>query len=135
MNSSPPGSCPWDSPGENTGVGCRALLQGVFPTQGLNPHLLCLLHWHHLGSPLNTRGTANAVLRPSYPLLFPFPFAFNRQSFNDASQRDKAVDHTGRGAIELGVWQQVKCVRKYELYLKKPSSRFNEVLKTEAEIS
>ena len=22
-----------------------ALLQGIFPTQGLNPHLLCLLHW------------------------------------------------------------------------------------------
>ena len=32
--------CPWDSPGKNTGVGCHALLQGIFPTQGLNPHLL-----------------------------------------------------------------------------------------------
>ena len=29
--------CPWDSPGKNTGVGCHALLQGIFPTQGLNP--------------------------------------------------------------------------------------------------
>ena len=37
--------CPWDSPDKNTGVGCHALLQGIFPTQGLNPHLLCLLHW------------------------------------------------------------------------------------------
>ena len=45
------------------------------------------------------------------------------------------MDDTGRGAIELGVWQHVECVRKYELYLKKPSSCFNEVLKTEAEIS
>ena len=26
--------CPWDSPDKNTGVGCRALLQGIFPTQG-----------------------------------------------------------------------------------------------------
>ena len=34
-------SCPWDFPGENTGVGCHALLQGIFPTQGLNPHHLC----------------------------------------------------------------------------------------------
>ena len=25
--------------------GCRALLQGIFPTQGLNPHLSRLLHW------------------------------------------------------------------------------------------
>ena len=25
---------PWDSPGKNTGVGCHALLQGIFPNQG-----------------------------------------------------------------------------------------------------
>ena len=51
--------CPWNFPGKNTGVGCRALLQGIFQTQGLNPGLLYLLHWQvdslplsHLGSPL-----------------------------------------------------------------------------------
>ena len=37
--------CPWDSSGKNTGVGCHALLQGIFLTQGSNLHLLCLLHW------------------------------------------------------------------------------------------
>ena len=26
-------------------MGCHFLLQGIFLTQGLNPHLLCLLHW------------------------------------------------------------------------------------------
>ena len=31
---------PWNSPGQNTGVGCHALLQGIFPTQGLNPSFL-----------------------------------------------------------------------------------------------
>ena len=36
--------CPWDSPGKNTGVSCHARLQGIFPTQGSNPHLW-LLHW------------------------------------------------------------------------------------------
>ena len=35
----------WGTPGKNTGVRCRALLQGIFLTQGLNLHLLCLLHW------------------------------------------------------------------------------------------
>ena len=35
--------CPWDSPGKSTEVGCHALLQGIFPTQGSNSHLLCLL--------------------------------------------------------------------------------------------
>ena len=33
--------CSWDSPGKNTGVVCHALLQGIFPTQGLNLSLLC----------------------------------------------------------------------------------------------
>ena len=27
---------PWDSPGQNTGVGCHALLQEISPTQRLN---------------------------------------------------------------------------------------------------
>ena len=31
--------CPWDSPGKNTRVGCHALLQGISPTQRLNPGL------------------------------------------------------------------------------------------------
>ena len=30
---------PWNSPGKNTGVGSHSLLQGIFPTQGLNPGL------------------------------------------------------------------------------------------------
>ena len=32
--------CPWGSLGKNTGVGCHALLQGIFSTQGSNPGLL-----------------------------------------------------------------------------------------------
>ena len=31
---------PWNSPGQNTGVGSLSLLQGIFPTQGLNPGLM-----------------------------------------------------------------------------------------------
>ena len=41
---------PIDFPGENTGVGCHFLLQGIFPTQGSNP---CLLHWQADSLPLN----------------------------------------------------------------------------------
>jgi len=37
--------CPWDSPGKNTGVGCYALGQEIFLTQGWNVHVLHLLHW------------------------------------------------------------------------------------------
>ena len=32
--------CPWDSLGKNIGGDCYALLQGIFLTQGSNPHLL-----------------------------------------------------------------------------------------------
>ena len=46
-----------------SGVGFHFLLQGIFPTGGLNPSLLCLLHWqadslslYHLGSPSATVG-------------------------------------------------------------------------------
>ena len=38
--------------GKNTGVGSHALLQGIFPTQGSNPHLFCLLHWQADSLPL-----------------------------------------------------------------------------------
>ena len=34
-----------DSPGKNTGVGCRALLQGILPTQGSNPGFP---HYRHI---------------------------------------------------------------------------------------
>ena len=32
--------CPWGFPDKNTGMGCHFLLQGIFPTQGLNMRLL-----------------------------------------------------------------------------------------------
>ena len=31
---------PWNAPGQNTGLGSLSLLQGIFPTKGLNPGLL-----------------------------------------------------------------------------------------------
>jgi len=48
--------CPWASPGKNTGVGCHVLLQGILPTQGSNPALLCLLHWQVGSLPLAPPG-------------------------------------------------------------------------------
>ena len=46
---------PWNSPGQNTGVGSLSLLQGIFPTQGLSPGLLhcrrILYQLSHQGSP------------------------------------------------------------------------------------
>ena len=35
----------WGFPGKNAGADCHFLLQSIFPTQGSNPLLLCLLHY------------------------------------------------------------------------------------------
>ena len=47
---------PWNSPSKNTGVGSLSLLQGIFPTQGLNPGLphcrWILYQLSYEGSPL-----------------------------------------------------------------------------------
>ena len=47
---------PWNSPGQNTGVGSHSFLQGIFPTQGLNPGLLyCSQILYHLSHQENSR--------------------------------------------------------------------------------
>jgi len=56
MDCSPPGfSVHRNSIGKNTGVGSHAVLQGIFPTPGLNPGLLLcrqiLYLLSHQGSP------------------------------------------------------------------------------------
>ena len=56
MDCTPPGSSVHgDSPRKNTRVGCHALLQGIFPTQGSNPGLShgkwILYRLSHQGSP------------------------------------------------------------------------------------
>ena len=54
---------PWNSPGQNTGVGSLSLLQGIFPTQGSNPglpHCGWILHQlSHKGSPRILERVAN----------------------------------------------------------------------------
>ena len=57
MDCSLPGSSVYgDSPGKNTGVGCHALFQGIFLTQGSNLGLLSLLHWQAGSLPLVPHG-------------------------------------------------------------------------------
>ena len=55
MDYSPPdSSVHGNSPGKDTGVGCHALLQGIFSTQRSNP---CLLHWQANFLPLRHQGS------------------------------------------------------------------------------
>ena len=69
MDCSPPcSSIHGDSPGKNIGVGCHAFLQGICPTQGLNPDFLHCRQSHlsHQGSPLD----------PMYVCKYIFVFLF-----------------------------------------------------------
>ena len=54
----------WDSPGQNTGVGSLSLLQGIFPTQGLNPGLP---HCGQILYQLSHRGSPRILAWVAYP--------------------------------------------------------------------
>ena len=64
---------PWNSPGQNTGVGTLSLLQGIFPTQGLNlglPHCRRILYQlSHKGSLFNAISFANGILSFCAPVF------------------------------------------------------------------
>ena len=72
LDYSPPGSSiHGDSPGKNTGVGCHALLQGIFPTQGSNPGLphcrQIRYHLSHQGSPRILEVSSLSLLQKIFP--------------------------------------------------------------------
>ena len=56
--------CPWDYTGKNTGVGCHFLLQGIFPSQGSNLSLLCLLHCLTDSLSLSHLGSLSEAIQP-----------------------------------------------------------------------
>ena len=68
-------------------VGCYALLQGIFPTQGRNSCLLCLLHWQAGSLPLVPPGKpslSNAFLKFTYATI-PHIYALTLVSINTAA--------------------------------------------------
>ena len=71
VDCSSPSFCLWDSPGKNIGVGCHALLQRIFPAQGLNPsHVSCIGRWvlYHLAS----SGQPRCMNVYIFQILFPY---------------------------------------------------------------
>ena len=63
---------PWNSPGQNTGMGSLSLLHGIFPTQGSNPRLphcgKILYQLRHQGSPRILEWVAYPFSSRSCPL-------------------------------------------------------------------
>ena len=62
---------PWNSPGQNNGMGSLSLLHGIFSTQGLNPGLLhcrqILYQLIHKGSPRILEWVAYSFSSRSFP--------------------------------------------------------------------
>ena len=62
----------WNSPGHNTGMGSLSLLQGIFPTQGLNPGLLpcrwILYQLSQQGKSKNTGVGSLSLLQGIFPI-------------------------------------------------------------------
>ena len=59
--------CPWDSPRNNTGVGCHSLLQEIFPTQGSN---LSLLHYRWIVNLLSILRSSKVTINNINCILF-----------------------------------------------------------------
>ena len=57
---------PGNSPGQNTGVGGHALLQGIFATRGSNPGLL---NWSHILYHLSHKGSLGVVKESAYCIV------------------------------------------------------------------
>ena len=61
--------CLLDFSSKNTEASCHLLLQGIFPTQGSNPSLPCLLHWQEDSLQLSHLESPCAYLTIKYLLL------------------------------------------------------------------
>ena len=93
---------PWNSPGQNTGVGSLSLLQEVFPSQGSNPGLphcrQILHHMSHQGSPFYTWYCIYANVTFSIRPTLSFPSCVHKSTFyvcisTPALQTGSSVPH------------------------------------------
>ena len=75
----------WDSPGKKTRVGCHSLFQRIFPTQGLNPSLLCLLCWQAWSLPLAPPGNKQMLSNNRHSIALRILGVRTRLSFGDTS--------------------------------------------------
>ena len=73
-------------------MGCHALLQGIFLTQGWNPHLFCLLHWQvgflplaPAGKPFPQHNTHLSLhIFPQHPLYSLYCYSFFCREYGEA---------------------------------------------------
>ena len=86
------------SPGKNTGVGCHALFQGIFLTQGSNPGLL---HCRHILYRLSHQDSI-PILSQVAKLLFERIFNISRVA-NFLRPEPRGEKHLQNGSHEMAV--------------------------------
>ena len=116
-----------DSLGKNTGVGCHVLLQGIFPTQGLNPGLphcrwilYRLSYWGH-GGLLFQIDQQNANWYTAQYLLDPGTRYLNLYQWIEGKNVHpitvtRKEGKTGNNNIHF-YWEPSKCLMLYTLHL------------------
>ena len=109
--------CPWDSPGKHTGVGCHFLLQGIFPTQVMNPCHLCFLHWQtgSLPSEPTRKPTFGKYIKLSTTSLRKYIRCLLSQKTTDCVGSNNRISH------KCGGWEQISGC---QYGLVRPSSEF-----------
>ena len=123
---------PWDFPGKNTGVGCHALLQGIFPTQEWNPQLLGPLHCQVGSLPLKP---------PGKPYTYVFSVVSNicnLMAFSPAGTSVHGILQArilqwvpisySRESSKLGDWTFISCIGRQDLYQLSHQGRHREAL-------
>ena len=80
---------PWNSPGQNTGMGSHSLLQGTFPTQGLNPGLP---HYRQILYQLSHEGSPHFTYK--WAVMEDQGLRHSSSSFLFLSKREKGKEHS-----------------------------------------
>ena len=97
---------PWDFPGKNTEVGCHFPLQGIFPTQGSNPHLCvsCIGRWilYHCATwdDLVSKHVFLYQIYKIYKFFLISSYIFEQQIQRDYLECQRFAEESKRGVAE-----------------------------------
>ena len=100
VTKNPPGFCPWDSPGKNTGVGCHFLPEGIFsvPKPGIKP--MSLMSPALAGRFFNTSSPWEAPSVNFRPLMFNYSVSAWKFSYH----LEQCLAHHRHSIILLNEW-------------------------------
>ena len=106
---------PWNSPGQNTGVGSHSLLQGIFPTQGSNPGLPHCRQW--ILYQLSHKGSPRILKWVAYP--FASRYSWPRYQTRSPALQVDSLPTELWGKLILKGWITFVCMKLYYLQRKR----------------